>query len=258
MRRDEQLEFADQPGVPPEGELGLEQVDLGREAELGEPPDLVSCGPVKLDVGKRRAAPEIERGAPQLHGALERRVPGIRSQALEPQEIEVVTFELDAVTRSDREDGVGAELPAEGMHVTLDELRGGLRRPLAPELVDETIGGDDLVGVEQENGEKRALLGASEPDRSPVEPHLDGAEDPEFHRPRKALRQGDCQVSARSRGQSLANERRGGRSAERRRKCGCDAGSRYRDARWSSASRPRASRTPRPPTRRASRPTATA
>ena len=61
MRGDEQLELADQLGVAAELELGLEQLDLGRQVELAQPPDLVSGRALEDDIRKRRAAPELER-----------------------------------------------------------------------------------------------------------------------------------------------------------------------------------------------------
>jgi hypothetical protein len=40
----------------------------------------------------------------------------------------------------------------------VQRLRGGLRRLARPDRVDQRVGSDDLVGVDQEDGEERALL----------------------------------------------------------------------------------------------------
>ena len=48
--------------------------------------------------------------------------------------------------------------------VPLHDLGRGRRRPFSPEVVDQAIGGDDLVRVEQEHGEKRTPLPG--PDRA--------------------------------------------------------------------------------------------
>ena len=51
-----------------------------------------------------------------------------------------------------------AELLAQPRDVDLELLRGRRRRRLAPQLVDQPIGRDDLVGVQQQDREQRALL----------------------------------------------------------------------------------------------------
>jgi hypothetical protein len=45
--------------------------------------------------------------------------------------------------------------------VVLDDLRGRRRRPLAPELVDDAVGREHLVAMEEEQGEEGALLAAA-------------------------------------------------------------------------------------------------
>jgi hypothetical protein len=59
--------------------------------------------------------------------------------------------------------------------------RRGLRRLLAPQLFDQPVGGDDLVGVQQEERQQCALLLPSEVERSVVVDHLEGAEQPKLH-----------------------------------------------------------------------------
>ena len=57
----------------------------------------------------------------------------------------------------------------------------GLRRILAPQLVDQTIGGHNPVGVQQQNRQQRALLGTGERDQRVAVGDLKRAENPELH-----------------------------------------------------------------------------
>jgi len=52
-----------------------------------------------------------------------------------------------------------------------------------PELVDEPVAGDDLVGVQQQGGEQGALLRAAEPQDPAFFPDLERPEDPKLHPP---------------------------------------------------------------------------
>jgi hypothetical protein len=62
------------------------------------------------------------------------------------------------------------------------QRRGGvLRRVVPPELLDQAIGGDDLVGVQEQQGEKRAGLGSAQRNRVATIPDLEPSQDPEFH-----------------------------------------------------------------------------
>ena len=65
--------------------------------------------------------------------------------------------------------------------VDLEALRGGRRRTVAPELVDQAIGGDDLVAVKEQNGEHRALLRSAEGDLTSLRADLERPEDPKLH-----------------------------------------------------------------------------
>jgi hypothetical protein len=60
--------------------------------------------------------------------------------------------------------GAVCERSAQLQDVVLDDLRGRRRRPLAPELVDDAVGRDHLVAMEEEQCEQGALLAAPERD----------------------------------------------------------------------------------------------
>ena len=66
--------------------------------------------------------------------------------------------------------------------VHLDGRGRGLRWCAAPDLVDQAIARDGLVGVEQQEGEQRALLRAPELQHPALHLDLERSEDAEFHR----------------------------------------------------------------------------
>lgn len=56
---------------------------------------------------------------------------------------------------------------------------------VAPKLVDQAIGRDDLVAVEEQDGEHGALLGSAKGELTPFRADLERPENPKFH-PRSA------------------------------------------------------------------------
>ena len=52
---------------------------------------------------------------------------------------------------------------------------------MPPELLDQAIGGDDLVGVQEEQSKERAGLGSAQRNRVASVPDLEPSQDPEFH-----------------------------------------------------------------------------
>ena len=89
MGGDEELELADELRVAAELELGLEQLDLGRQWSSVSRPTSCRAWPSKHDVRERGPAPERERLSPQLDGALERRGACSRGQPLELEQVEL-------------------------------------------------------------------------------------------------------------------------------------------------------------------------
>jgi hypothetical protein len=71
--------------------------------------------------------------------------------------------------------------------MALQQVRRRARRPLAPQLVDQLIRGDDVVGVDKEDGEQRTLLRAAQRQQPVAFPDLERAEDSELHvRPQRS------------------------------------------------------------------------
>ena len=83
---------------------------------------------------------------------------------------------------------------------------------LAPDLVDQHVGRDEMVGAEEQVGEDRSLLRAPERDRAAaVLDDLDRSQHPEFHRATVALGRGDGNAGFGRRACGSRRERRAGR-----------------------------------------------
>ncbi len=98
-------------------------------------------------------------------------------------EIELVGLDPDDVAGRSRRQHVLRKRLAQSRDVDAQRSGGVLRRVLAPELVDQPVGGNDLVRVEEENGEKRTRLGPAQGDLAFSVPHLERSQDPELHLP---------------------------------------------------------------------------
>jgi hypothetical protein len=120
--------------------------------------------------------------------------------ALEVLEVERSRRELDRIAGGPGDDRLPlAEGAAQLGDVDLERLGGGRRRALAPQLVDQPVGRDDLVAVVQEQDrEQRAALGARHRDLLAARPHAQRPEDAELHRLTGAL-PAACRPSARCR-----------------------------------------------------------
>jgi hypothetical protein len=66
--------------------------------------------------------------------------------------------------------------------VRLEGLQRGWWKPLAPKIVDQGVRRDDLIPVQQQNRQQRALLVATQPDRPPfVVANLERAKNTKVH-----------------------------------------------------------------------------
>ena len=63
----------------------------------------------------------------------------------------------------------------------LDYFRRRLRRLLSPELLDDAVGRDGLVRIDDQQGEEGPLLAARELYLEIPVAYLDGSEDPKIH-----------------------------------------------------------------------------
>ena len=81
-------------------------------------------------------------------------------------------------------EAAGSERLAELRDVDLNALYGLRGRAAVPEVLDQAIARDDLVGVQEEQREQPPLLGGAERDRTTLVDDLERPEDAELQRPR--------------------------------------------------------------------------
>ena len=126
------------------------------------------------DVRERRPAPERER----LGGR------SLRDEPLEPLDVQLPLLHAQQIAGRARDDAVGAESLSQCVHVHLQRARAARRRLLAPDAVQQTVHGDDLVRVQQEQREQRPRPLPTESHRpTVVVHHLQRPQQPELHSP---------------------------------------------------------------------------
>src|SRR5215204_282996 len=159
---------------------------------------VVEAGNLALDEGlegdvvERPATPQRERLL-QLRGrvlgpAPLQLAPSLRQQPLEAVRVETFRLEPQLVTALAGDHQTvrivarsGGERLAQAGDVNLHGLGRGGRRALPPELVDQPVGAECLVGVQQKQRQQCALLAPAERDRAALVESLKRAEDAEVH-----------------------------------------------------------------------------
>ncbi len=164
MQADQRLQLGDQLVVAAEGQLRL---DAGLEGGHLQLVDADQLGPGDPGggghVGQGGSAPQRQRLAQQVGGphrvAARQRPPRLPVEVMEAVQVEPLRDHL-----------------AQRRHVVLQRLPDGRRRLLAPDGLDQLVGGHHLVGVQQQLGQQHAVLDAAEPQRPVVLARLEWAE----------------------------------------------------------------------------------
>ena len=157
--------------MPPEREVGVDPLLEHAQPLLLEPAGRRRGEGLAVEVGQRRATPERERLAR----------PRIGAQPGELVEVCAPCRNVEHVPRGARAER-GAVLPerlAQAGDVHLQRGAGGLGRVVAPELVDQPLGRDDAVRLEQQQREHGALLARAEIQRDAVTVGLERPEQSE-------------------------------------------------------------------------------
>src|SRR6266508_1604796 len=159
MLRDKRLELADDLGVAAECQESIDALLERRQVELFEPRNLAPGEWLEGEVGERRTTPEGEGLAELRLGcgriAVGGRLLCIGPQTLEAVELELMPCQIERVPRRPRDEkrpSLRVQELAQARDIDLHRLAGGLRRLVAPQRVDETVGGDGFVGVQEEDG----------------------------------------------------------------------------------------------------------
>ncbi len=190
---DQRLKLADERGVEAEGEIGLDPLLERGEAQLLEARDFRLRERLVREVGERVPAPQIEGVVEQFGGG--RRISGggrprsLAELMLEALRVEPVRLDPEQVAAGARQHdlarrspcALGLERLAKLRDVHLERVRRGLGRPRPPQVVDQAIARNHRVGVQQQDREKRPLLGRSERKRLVLVENLKRSEDPEIH-----------------------------------------------------------------------------
>ena len=160
----ERLELADHLRVAAERQVCVDALLDGDQAQLVEPRDLLLGERLVGEVRQRRAAPQRQPLAQPLRRAIrlargERALAGVH-RPLEALHVDIVGAELQQVAVGPRDEhvavAIGAvlQLLAQLRHVDLQALGRRRRRALAPQLVDQPVGRDDLVAVQEQQREQ--------------------------------------------------------------------------------------------------------
>ena len=181
MLRDQELEVCDELRVVTECELRLDPLLQRFEAQLVEPGD-VEPGPGLVgEPLERRPAPQRERLGQRLCRRLRPLAARPGDEPLEPVEVDRLRRRPELVPGTDRRDRVPTERRAELRHVCLQDLRGRPRRPSSPELVDQLVAREGLVGMEEHDREQRAQLRRLQRQEAALRDHLERPEDAKLH-----------------------------------------------------------------------------
>ena len=190
MLGDQLRQPADDRGVTAERELGVDlQLERG-DAQLGEPRDRRLGELLVGDVRERVAAPQcegpVERGRGRLRATGRLLALRLGHEPLEAVGIDALRIDDELVAGlACHDDAAAVQAPVERLaqprDLDLDRLRGRRRSPRAPELVDQPVGAERLVRVEQEQREEGALLPPPERDDAALVEDLEWTEDVEVH-----------------------------------------------------------------------------
>ena len=184
MAIDQDLGFADDPGVLPDREQGVDPLLAGDEPELVQARRLRPQRPVLRDICEGIAAPEPERLVEHRGGDArvdDPDLPRVIQELVEAGRIQLRPIEPQPVAGGPAFDAVGAEqLPQVG-DVRVDRAPRRLGRIVSPDLTHQDVGRDQLVGADDQMREDRALLPSAELHRLLRPIDLQRSEDPEPH-----------------------------------------------------------------------------
>jgi hypothetical protein len=178
---DELVELRHELPVPPGVEVGVEALLQRGQPQLLDARDRVLRERLVAEV-RQRLAPEEPERLPEKGRAPARIAlpPRAFEQPCEAVGVELPLGDPQQVPRLTRLDRLLPECLAEGRDVAVKGGRGRLRRVVAPQRLDDRVGGDDVVCVEQEQRQERAPFRAFGGEVSALGGDLERAEDPKL------------------------------------------------------------------------------
>ena len=187
--RGERLELADEVGAGAAGEVDVDAGFEGEQAQLLEAGDLGLRKGLVAEVGQGGAAPEPECLAqlPARRGRVAGGdcLPRAGDEVLEAVAVQLARLDPQEVARGASHERFlrRPESPPQPGDVPLERSPRGRRRLPVPELVHQPVGRDDLVRLQEEEGEDGALPRSAEGDRAALAAGLERPQDSEFHGP---------------------------------------------------------------------------
>ena len=180
MLLDELFQLADQVAGGAELEVGIDPLLERRESCLLEAADLVAGKRLEREVLEGRPPPERQRGA-ELLGPLARLgAPCLGGQPLEARQVELLRVDPQDVSGRLGDDQLRTDRLSQPRDVVLQRGAGGLRWGRPPDLVDQPVGRDDLVRVQQQVREQGAQPLSVQRDSAAVLDDRQWAENAEF------------------------------------------------------------------------------
>ena len=162
MLSDKGLELSDQLGMATAGQVGVDALLRGSGALLVKASYLGLGERLECHVAQCGPAPELEGVAQPVRRRLGIGPVRVGHQSLEARGVDLGGPHVQDVARRLSDEPAVAELLPEPRHIYLDALQRGAGRRLTPELVDQAIGGNNLVGVDEQQREQGALAPAAE------------------------------------------------------------------------------------------------
>jgi hypothetical protein len=169
--RNQGLKLSDQGRAPVGAKVGLDPLLHTRETQLLQAGNLGLRKRLVREVGKGPSSPQ-RKSHPRLP---------IVEEPLEALEVELPLADPQPVAGRLRLDPLPAEQLAQLRDVDLQSFPTCFRRLLLPQRIDQPVGRDDLVRVQEQNRQQRPLLGATNVDRPIPLEYLERPEDSELH-----------------------------------------------------------------------------
>ena len=160
----ERLELGHRLGRLPLVDARLQAAFQGEEPKLLEPGRLRPCELLVVTVVERGTPPQRQR---LLDAALVQ-------QMLELVGVELTRLDTEEVSRSACDEPFLTDDPAQLRDVALEARASRRGRLLAPELLDQAVGGYGVVPVQDQDCEQRAQPSARQRDRLAVTPDCQG------------------------------------------------------------------------------------
>ena len=192
MLVNQRLELSDHLGMTTELELRLDQLFQRSDPKIIQTGDLPLREGLVCELSQRRAAPERQRPLERQNSARREAAPQLAAtlghEPLEAVRVEAVRIDRQLVAAVACHNHAGRSVagftrqrPAQAGDLHLHRLGGVGGWTLAPELVDQTVCAERLVGVQQEQRQQRTLLAPAERDWAALVEDLERAEYAEVH-----------------------------------------------------------------------------